>query len=113
MASKPEPRPFHDVHYFITDREARHFLEQLAQDDPPSELRMRLESEDPREVLLEYNIDIEGIRQPIELPPGEDVRAFLERHLGGEDKSNNVGYAVLYFMLGAMPLVVADGDAAP
>src|SRR5215207_6248435 len=99
MANDSGKRPFHEVHYFITDTEAREFLEQLAQ-DPPSELRTRLETtENPREVLLDYNIDIEGVRQPIELPPAAKIQEFIDQFLSGEDRSHNVGYAILYFML--------------
>jgi hypothetical protein len=47
------------------------------------------------------------------LPPADEIRSFIEQYLSGEYRSNNVGYAILYFMLGAMPLVVAEGDAAP
>ena len=111
MASERKMRPFHEVHYFITDVEAREVLEQLAQEG--SDLRTRLQEEDPRQVLLDFNIDIEGIRDPIRLPPADEIRSFIEQYLSGGDRSNNVGYAILYFMLGAMPLVVADGDAAP
>jgi hypothetical protein len=104
-------RPFQNVHYAITDEEARRFLEQLADDE--SELRQRLSTENAREVLLEYKIDIVGIPERVKLPPANEIRTFISNHLQRPDESDNVGYAILYFMLGgAMPIVVADGDAA-
>ena len=103
-------RPFQDVHYAITDEEARTFLDQLADDG--SELRERLRTQNAREVLLEYRIDIVGIPERVDLPPAEEIRTFISNHLQRPDETNNVGYAILYFMLGgAMPIVVADGDA--
>jgi hypothetical protein len=107
-----DERPYQDVHYAITDREAREFLEELAQEG--SELRRRLAEEDPREVLLERKIHIKGVRkEDVKLPEPERIRAFINAYLQGPDETDNVGYAILYFMLGAMPLVVAEGDAAP
>jgi hypothetical protein len=104
-------RPHHDLRYGITDGEAKDFLRQLA--DPDSELRRRLETENPRDVLLDYNLDIVGIPDTISLPPAEEIQTFNRDFLRLSDETNNVGYAILYFMLGAMPLVVADGNAAP
>jgi hypothetical protein len=112
MEYEPDERPFQNVHYAITDEEARAFLEQLTDDE--SELRRRLSTENAREVLLEYKIDIVGIPERVTLPPGDEIRAFITNHLKPVDETNNVGYAILYFMLGgAMPIVVAEGDAAP
>lgn len=103
-------RPFQNVHYAITDEEARMFLEQLADDG--SELRERLRTENAREVLLEYKIDIVGIPERVELPPADEIRSFIRNHLQGPDMTDNVGYAALFFFLGgAMPIVVAEGAA--
>ena len=103
-------RPHHDIRYGITDEEAESFLRRLA--DPKDDLRRRLE-ENPREVLLEHNIDMTGIPETVSLPPAEEIEEFIGRYLQGPRRTDNVGYAILYFMLGAMPLVVAEGDAAP
>jgi hypothetical protein len=111
MALEPDDRPKHDVRYKITDREAREFLDRLATEG--DELRDQLEA-NPREVLLEHHIDVDGIPDKISLPPAAEIETFINNHLRGKpDKSNNIGYAILYWMLGAMPLVVADRDAAP
>jgi hypothetical protein len=107
-----DERPFQDVHYGITDEEARDFLEQLANED--SELRQRLAEEDPREVLLEYKIHIKGVsREDVKLPDAQRIKDFITNELQRPDETHNVGYAIIYFMLGAMPFVVAEGDAAP
>ncbi|HKG11603.1 MAG TPA: hypothetical protein VKB07_13610 [Gaiellaceae bacterium] len=112
MAYQSEERPSQNVRYAITDSEARDVLDQLAEDG--SDLRKRLETEDPAEVLREYNIEITGIpTEGVVLPPAEDIRSFIDQYLPPQDMSNNVGYAILYFMLGAMPLVVVDPDGAP
>src|SRR3954468_11005406 len=103
-------RPHPDIRYGITDEEAENFLRRLA--DPKDDLRRRLE-ENPREVLLEHNIDIIGIPETVSLASAEKIEEFLEHYLQGPRRTDNVGYAILYFMLGAMPLVVAEGDAAP
>ena len=52
--------------------------------------------------------EITGIPDQVTLPEREVIAGFLETYESGESKTNNVGYAILYFMLGAMPLVVAD-----
>ena len=106
----PSSTPYHDIRYGITDEDALAFLEELATED--SELRSRLQ-ENPRETLLEHGIDIVGIPETVELPPAQQIADFIETYLRGERKTHNVGYAILYWMLGAMPLVVADSDAAP
>jgi hypothetical protein len=101
----PGERPSHDIRYSITDEEARDFLDRLA--NPEDELRAQLE-QSPRETLLQFNIDITGIPDQVKLPPADKIRDFLATYESGESKTNNVGYAILYFMLGAMPLVVAE-----
>jgi hypothetical protein len=100
-------RPQQDLRYAITDDEAEEFLRRLA--NPDDELRSQLE-ENPRDTLLEHNLDIAGIPEKVSLPPAEEIETFIRNHLAGPRETNNVGYAILYFMLGAMPLVVADGD---
>jgi hypothetical protein len=110
MNEDSDRRPAHDIRYRITDGEARDFLERLATEG--DELRGRLQ-ENPREVLLEWNIDVVGVPETVELPPADEIRRFIENHLDGRSgKTNNVGYAILYWMLGAMPVVVAEGDGA-
>jgi hypothetical protein len=109
---EPGGRPHHTIRYGITDDEAEKFLRALSK--PDSELRKRLETENPRAVLLDYNIDIAGIPDRVSLPPAEEIQAFVDKHLRrSRGQTARVGYAILYFMLGAMPLVVAEGDAAP
>lgn len=109
MEQGPGQRPQHDIRYAITDDEAEDFLRRLA--DPNDDLRTQLE-ENPREVLLEHNIDIVGIPETVSLPPAQEIEQFITTYLA-RGETDNVGYAILYFMLGAMPLVVADRDAAP
>jgi hypothetical protein len=111
MQQEPAQPPHHDLRYDITDAEAEEFLRRLA--DPNDELRRKLE-ESPRDCLLEWNLDIVGIPEKVTLPDAGEIDEFINNHLHRSgSKTNNVGYAILYFMLGAMPLVVADGDAAP
>lgn len=111
MADQSGERPHHDLRYGITDQEATDFLNELA--NPDSDLRERL-ANDPRGTLLEYNIDIVGVPDSVELPAAEEIKEFIQNHLHRSgSKTDNIGYAILYFMLGAMPIVVADRDAAP
>jgi hypothetical protein len=64
-------------------------------------------------VLLEYKIDIVGIPERVTLPPATEIRSFIRTYLQGPDETDNVGYAALFFFLGgAMPIVVAEDDAA-
>jgi hypothetical protein len=103
--------PHHDIRYGISDEDAAELLNKLA--DPGSKLREDL-ARDPRGTLLRYGIDIVGIPESVELPEAGEIKEFISNHLHRSgSKTDNVGYAILYFMLGAMPIVVADRDAAP
>jgi hypothetical protein len=102
---EPGQRPSHEVRYEITDEEAREFLRRLT--DPEDGLYEDLQL-NPRDVLSQFHIEITGIPDEVQLPEREVIAGFLETYESGESKTNNVGYAILYFMLGAMPLVVAE-----
>jgi hypothetical protein len=111
MAQEPAQPPHHDLRYGITDEQAEKFLRRLA--DPDDDLRRELE-ESPRECLLKWDIDMVGIPEKVSLPPADEIEGFIRTYLSPKrGETDNVGYAILYFMLGAMPLVVADRDAAP
>jgi putative modified peptide len=103
-------RPRQKAHLSITDREARELLERLATND---EFRAQVES-NPRDVLLEYRIDLseESIPATVTLPPKEEIATFLESSLPGNEAYAYLGFAILYWILGAMPLVVGDADGA-
>lgn len=106
---EPPESPHHDLRYGITDAQAEEFLRRLA--DPEDDLRRELE-ENPRECLLKWNLDIVGIPDQVTLPPAEEIDTFINNHLHLGGQTDNVGYAILYFMLGAMPLVVAGATPA-
>jgi putative modified peptide len=104
-------RPRQKAHLSIHDDEAREVLERLATDD---EFRAQVES-NPRAVLLEHRIDVseESIPATITLPPKEEIESFIQTHLPGPGEAYGyLGFAILYWVLGAMPLVVADADGA-
>jgi hypothetical protein len=111
MAQQQGGRPNHNVRYGIRDDEAEDFLRQLA--DPNSEVRTRLQTESARDVLLDWNIDIVGIPETVELPPDEEIQRIIDACLGTPPQTDNVGYLIPFLMLGAMPFVVADHDGAP
>jgi putative modified peptide len=111
MEQPGDRRPRQKAQLSIKDDEARDILERLANDD---EFRAQVES-NPREVLLEHRIDLseESIPATVTLPPKEEIATFIENHLRGKGEAYGyLGFAILYWVLGAMPLVVADADGA-
>jgi hypothetical protein len=103
-------RPHRQARSSINDKEAEQFLRDLATD---SELRDRFE-QNPRGVLLEYRIDVpaESLPETIRLPSEDEIEQFLQQHLSLGTSHGVLGFAILYWVLGAMPLVVAEGDGA-
>ena len=91
----------------ISPEDAESFLGLLADDDA---FRERLAT-DPHGVLLEYGIEISGeaVPQQITLPPKADVGRFIgqarEHELLGVGEHLPHGFAILWWVLGAMPLV--------
>lgn len=106
-----------DARLGTTADEAFDFLEKLATDE---DFRANLER-NPREVLAEYRIELsEGaIPDTVQLPSMAEAARFLgearEREYMLGPSYHPLGYAILWLMLGAMPLVSAGGgedDAA-
>lgn len=92
-----------------TPKQGREFLEKLASDD---DFRARVERE-PKAALAEYGVDVpdHALPQAVTLPPREHVQGMLA-HLNEQDELGKTGhlphgYALLYCVLGAMPLVDA------
>jgi putative modified peptide len=106
MANQP---PAHSAQMTISDKDARDFLERLAADD---DFRAELQ-QDPVAFLREHGIEVDPANVPatVTLPPKADVEAFLAplraRAVGAH---GYLGYAICYWVLGAMPLVVAEDD---
>ncbi len=104
-------RPRRHARLSINDEEATEFLDRLANDD---EFRAELEK-NPRGVLLQHRIDLthESIPESITLPSKEEIQEFLRSPQAESGQRRGVlGFAILYWVLGAMPLVVAEGDGA-
>ena len=100
-----------EVHVRITTtaQQGREFLEKLAGDD---DFRGRVERE-PRQVLAEYGVHVpdHAIPATVKLPPKQDVEHHLAR-LSEDDELGTTGakphgYSMLFYVLGAMPLVDA------
>ena len=84
----------------ITSEEAIAFLEALAEDE---ELRDRLEK-NPREVLLEWNIDLQNAPDRVVLPPRETIAHHAKALRSGDPFGtlSNLphGFIVLYVVHG-------------
>ena len=99
----------------ITADEAREFLEKLATDDDFREKVAR----NPKHELREAKIDVSGdIPNDVTLPSKEKIRRFIDDELYEASDATTgavLGWAVLYNVLGAMPIVARGepaGDAA-
>jgi putative modified peptide len=106
MASQP---PRRNARITISDEEAHKFLDRLATDD---DFRAELE-QNPGAILRDHGIelDAENVPETVTLPPKDDIEAFLAplkaRMIG---QHGYLGFAILYWVLGAMPLVIAEDD---
>ena len=96
----------------ISAAEARQFLEKLATDDS---FRNKVAS-NPKHELKQANIDLSGdIPNSVTLPSKEKVRRFIDDETAVAATGEVLGWAILYNVLGAMPIVARDeqaGDAA-
>ena len=100
----------------ITADQAREFLEKLATDDDFREKVAR----NPKQELKQANIDVSGdVPNSVTLPSKEKIQKFIDDELDAAAPSAAtgpvLGWAVLYNVLGAMPIVARDekaGDAA-
>jgi putative modified peptide len=97
----------------ISAADARQFLENLATDDDFREKVAR----NPKQALKQANIDVSGdVPNSVTLPSKEKIRRFIDDELDPAASTGAVlGWAVLYNVLGAMPIVARGepaGDAA-
>ena len=96
----------------ISAADARQFLEKLATDD---DFRGKVES-NPKKELRDANIDVSGdVPNSVTLPSKEKIRRFIDDETAVATTGEVLGWAVLYNVLGAMPIVARDeqaGDAA-
>jgi putative modified peptide len=98
----------------ITADGAREFLEKLATDD---DYRDKV-SRNPKNELKQAGIDVSGdIPNSVTLPSKEKIQKFIDDEVEtAPDASTGavLGWAVLYNVLGAMPIVAREpaGDAA-
>jgi putative modified peptide len=92
-----------------TPSDAREFLELLAGDD---DFRARVEAE-PQAVLAEYGIQVtdESFPDTVTLPDKTEIENVLAKIIEADELGKTGhqphGYAILYCVLGAMPLVDA------
>lgn len=99
----------------ISGAEARAFLEKLATDDS---FRAKVEA-DPQEELDKAKIEVSGdIPNTVTLPSKQKIRKFIDDEVDTVPDATTgavLGWAVLYVVLGAMPIVASGepaGDAA-
>jgi putative modified peptide len=105
------PTPGQTANITISEAEALKFLERLATDD---DFRDEL-ARDPGGVLSDHGIELdpENVPDTVTLPPKTEIGEFVERQKRKKAGVHNVlGFAILYWVLGAMPLVVAGDDAS-
>jgi putative modified peptide len=106
------PTPEQNARITISHEDAQKFLERLANDD---DFRAELEK-NPGEVLRDHGIEIDpkNLPETVKLPPKDEIEAYLAptrtRQAGGVH--GWLGFAILYYVLGAMPLVVAEDDGS-
>lgn len=103
-----EPRHV-EVTIDISPEQAEALLGLLQDDD---EFRSRLE-QSPREVLGEYGIDVKaGLPETVVLPPRHELAALVnqarERNLLEVGPDMPHVFALLWWVVGAMPLVPRD-----
>jgi putative modified peptide len=105
-------RPEQNVRITISDEDARKFLERLATDD---DFRAELE-QNPAALLRDHGIELqpENVPETVKLPPKDEIEAYLvpTRTRQPEGVHGWLGFAILYYVLGAMPLVVAEDDGS-
>ena len=98
----------------ISAADARAFLEKLATDDS---FRGKVAS-NPKHELKQADIDVSGdIPNNVTLPSKEKIRKFIEDEVDAAPAATTgavLGWAVLYNVMGAMPIVAREpaGDAA-
>jgi putative modified peptide len=103
------PTPGQTANVTISEAQALKFLERLATDD---DFRDEL-ARDPGGVLGDHGIELdpESVPDTVTLPPKAEIGEFVERQKKKKAGPHNVlGFAILYWVLGAMPLVVAEDD---
>ena|SRR5215211_1004876 len=106
-------RPEQNVRITISDEDAQKFLERLATDD---DFRAELE-QNPAAVLRDHGIELlqpENVPETVTLPPKDDIDAYLAptRTRAFGEVHGWLGFAILYYVLGAMPLVVTEDDGS-
>jgi putative modified peptide len=93
----------------ISDAEAQDFLERLASDD---DFRAELE-QNAADVLRKHGIELdpEDILESVTLAPKEEIEEFL-RPLRTRQRAqyNWLGFAIIHYVLGAMPFVIPEDD---
>ena len=97
----------------ISGADARAFLEKLATDDG---FRDKV-ANNPKHELKQAGIDVSGdVPNSVTLPSKQKIRKFIDDELAPDAVTGAVlGWAVLYNVLGAMPIVAhvePAGDAA-
>ena len=103
------PGPGQFAHITIAEDDALAFLDRLANDD---DFRAEVE-QNPGAVLRAHGIalDAANIPETVTLPPKAEIAEFVEREQTKRAAARNVlGYAIFYYVLGAMPLVISEGD---
>jgi putative modified peptide len=103
------PTPGQSARITISEAEALKFLERLATDD---DFRGELAA-NPDAVLRDHGIELdpENVPESVSLPSKAEIGEFVERQKRKKAGPHNVlGFAILYWVLGAMPLVVAEDD---
>ena len=95
----------------ISDTDAQKFLERLAADD---DFRAELEG-NAAEVLRAHGIALEpeDLLENVTLAPKAEIEEFLEPLRTRQRAQYNwLGFAIIYYVLGAMPFVLPEGDGA-
>ena len=93
----------------ISDTDAQKFLERLASDD---DFRAELEK-NAAEVLRAHGIELdpEDLLENVTLAPKQEIEEFLQPMRTRQRAQYNwLGFAILYYVLGAMPFVLPEDD---
>jgi putative modified peptide len=93
----------------ISDADAQKLLERLATDD---DFRAELEA-NAAEVLRAHGIELdpEAILESVTLAPKAEIEEFLEPLRTRQRAQYDwLGFAVIYYVLGAMPFVLPEDD---
>ncbi|HKH30300.1 MAG TPA: NHLP-related RiPP peptide [Gaiellaceae bacterium] len=105
------PGPGQFAHITIGESDALDFLDRLATDDA---FRDEV-AQNPGGVLLAHGIalDAANIPETVTLASKEEIAEFVERERRKKAGARNVlGFAIFYYVLGAMPLVISKDDGA-